>query len=262
MLPNVTFLGLYLYDICILIGVLVAFFLADRLVIKSGFSLKLQRLVIVAAFLAVVVGYGSAVLFQAFYNFLDTGVFSLRSGATFYGGLIGGVAVYLLVWFIGGKKYCDDNEQITRFPEMLSIGACCVPLAHAFGRIGCLFAGCCHGQATDAWYGITMLTNEGWVKVVPVHIFEALFLFALSAVLIILFVKKPAWKLPLMSFYCGIYGIWRFVIEFFRGDERGKTIVSFLSPSQLTAVLLILFAIGYLVFWIIKRKKMKKESAV
>ena len=35
------------------------------------------------------------------------------------------------------------------------------------------------------------------------------------------------------------YGIWRFIVEFFRGDDRGATVVSFLTPSQLIALLMI-----------------------
>ena len=36
------------------------------------------------------------------------------------------------------------------------------------------------------------------------------------------------------------YGVWRFLIEYLRDDERGQTIVSFLTPSQLISVVLIL----------------------
>ena len=35
------------------------------------------------------------------------------------------------------------------------------------------------------------------------------------------------------------YGIWRFFIEFLRADDRGSTVVPFLTPSQLVSLLLI-----------------------
>jgi prolipoprotein diacylglyceryltransferase len=41
-----------------------------------------------------------------------------------------------------------------------------------------------------------------------------------------------------------LYGAWRFIIEFFRGDDRGATVVSFLTPSQLIAILMILGSIA------------------
>lgn len=252
--------GLTLYDILVAIALVVAMLLCDKMTQRRGFSLELQKLVIVGILLCVTLGFGSAVLFQAFYNFLASGKFeiALNTGATFYGGLLGGAGVFLLVWFVGGKLYLkgeNKGEEIRRFKDMLDIAACCVPLAHAIGRLGCLCAGCCHGAITDAWYGVYIrFSSIASVKVVPIPLFESIFLFALSAVLIWLFYKKPN-KLPLMPTYCVGYGIWRFVIEFFRNDDRGATIVSWLTPSQLVALLLTVFGIVYFVIWVMKKSK-------
>lgn len=256
---------LTLYELFILIGVLAAFFLADRMTQKRGFSVALQKIVIVCALAGVVLGYGSAVLFQAFYNFMESGKFEIASntGSTFYGGLIGGAVVFLLIYFLAGKRFCKDNEAVKRFPDMLNIGACCVPLAHAFGRIGCLTAGCCHGAETDAWYGIRMYRytilstgEEVWHKVVPTQLYESIFLFILAAALIVLFYKNTGKKkFPLMPVYCVGYGVWRFFIEFARADDRGATIVSFLTPSQLIALLLFVVGVVYFSLWFFKRRK-------
>ena len=43
MYPDSLFLGLTLYDIFILVGVVAAFLLADRMTVKSGFSVTLQK---------------------------------------------------------------------------------------------------------------------------------------------------------------------------------------------------------------------------
>lgn len=261
---------LTLYELFILVGVLAAFLLADRMTQKRGFSVALQKIVIVAALAAVVLGYGSAVLFQAFYNFMETGRFEIvnNTGSTFYGGLIGGAAVFLLVYFLAGKRFCKEKEAVKKFPEMLNIGACCVPLAHAFGRIGCLMAGCCHGAETEAWYGINMYAytilstgEEVWHRVVPVQLFESIFLFALAAVLIVLFYKNTGRKkFPLMPVYCAGYGVWRFLIEFARADDRGATIVSFLTPSQLIALILIVVGVIYFSLWFFRRRKNASEG--
>lgn len=256
--------GLTLYDVMLALALVVAMLLCDKMTQKRGFSIELQKLVIVGILFCVTLGFGSAVLFQAFYNFLDTGVFeiALNTGATFYGGLLGGAGVFLLVWFVGGKFYLkgeNKGEEKRRFKDMLDIAACCVPLAHAIGRLGCLFAGCCHGAVTDAWYGVYVrFASNLLIKVVPIPLFESIFLFILSGVLIWLFYKKPN-VLPLMPTYCGVYGIWRFIIEFFRNDDRGATIVSWLTPSQLVAVLLTLFAIVYFVLWFLNKSKKKEE---
>lgn len=262
MYPYTLFLDIDLYTIALSIAIVIALLLCDKLTQKREFSIRLQKIVIVAFFCAVTLGIGSAVLFQGLYDFLKTGIFKLDSstGMTFLGGLIGGTLVYLGVWFIGGKLFLkgeNQNEEKRKFKDMLDIAACCIPLAHGIGRIGCFFAGCCHGKPTDAWFGVNMYTEDGWKTVVPVQLFEAIFLFVLAGALLYLFFIKPN-KFPLMPFYCGFYGIWRFFIEYARADDRGASFIPFLSPSQLTSLLLLLIAVIYLLTWFLLKNKSKK----
>ena len=259
--PNEIFLGMTLYDIFLLVGVLAAFVLGDRLGIRRGFSVALQKTVVVGAFCAVTVGYGFAVLFQAFYNFMDGGAFEITqgTGATFFGGLLGGAGVFLLIWFVFAPKFCKDKEEPKkRFSDILDIAAVCVPIAHAFGRIGCFFAGCCHGAETDGWWGVAM--NGG--RYVPVQLYESTFLFALGGALLWLFFKgTDDRRIPLMPLYALTYGVWRFFIEYARADERGATVVSFLSPSQLVAVLLVIFgAVYFVLFYRARKIKMQEKK--
>ena len=259
------FLDMGLYEICIVAAIVGALTLADKMGIKRGFSVRLQKLVIFSAMGGIVIGFFGAVLFQAFYNFMDTGVFKITktTGMTFYGGLLFGAAGYLVIWFGVGKRYCKDNEQVKKFSAIADIAAAVLPLAHALGRLGCLSAGCCHGNATDAWYGITMDTPDmGHGKFVPVQLFEALALFAIAGVILWLYFKPKRAEFPLLPIYMIGYGIWRFVIEYARGDHRGETIVPFLSPSQLVAAALILGGIAYYIVWRnIKKNAKKKECA-
>lgn len=259
MYPNVIFLDMGLYDIFIAIGLVLTLVFADSMGVQRGFSVRLQRLVIFSALGAIALGFFGAVLFQAFYNYMETGIFVIdaQTGMTFYGGLIFGILGYLAVWFGVGKLYCKDGEEVKRFGDIADIAACVIPMAHGLGRIGCLFAGCCHGAETDAWYGIFMHTEKyGYAKVVPVQLFEALFLFALSAAAFYMFFRLQGEKrLPLLPIYAIVYGIWRFFIEFIRGDFRGETIVSFLSPSQLVGLIMIIAGIIYFLVWYFKIKK-------
>ena len=247
MYPNEIFLGLDLYSIFLCVGIFVCIltygWLADRLYLSA----KLQKFCFICALFAIPLGYGSAVLFQAFYNFLDGYEFkiSLNTGATFYGGLIGGAAVFLLIYFIAGHYILLDGYHRRNFFGVSSCAAASIAVAHACGRVGCLMAGCCHGDLTDKWYGIYMHGSEGYARYVPIQLFEAVFLFALFAVLVILVLKKKTFNLPL---YMIAYGAWRFFIEYARADDRGKTVVSFLSPSQLIAILMILGGVGLLAF--------------
>ncbi len=270
MYPYPIIFGMGLYELLLTAGMLIVLFSADKMGIKRGFSVKLQKLLIINALLSIVIGIGGAVVFQAFYDFMATGNFKIdqTTGMTFYGGLIFGVIAFLLIWFYGGKAIGIGEEVKKKFKDIADIAACLIPLAHGLGRLGCLFAGCCHGAETDAWYGVDMLMQryynsagelvEVWKKFVPTQLFEAIFLFALSAVIFWLYFKrKDEKRIPLLPIYAIAYGVWRFLFEFVRGDDRGATIIPFLSPSQLVAIIMIALGTAYFLLWHFKVKKAK-----
>ena len=251
--------GIGLYEIFMLVGVIAAMVLFSVLAERRKMPGKLQNLILIGIVISVVVGYLFAVLFQAIYNALESGQFIIdeNTGATFYGGLIGGALCLILIYFVGSRVLFHTNQIGVRwFPTLANIAAACVPLAHGFGRIGCLMAGCCHGAETDAWYGIAMdigsLDGE-YVKVVPLQLFEAIFLFVLAAILIVQIWRGKGLDAPV---YLIGYGVWRFIIEFFRSDDRGASFIPGLSPSQVTAIVLVLVGIAiYIGYFVICSKK-------
>lgn len=260
MYPNVLFWNIDLYTVflCLaLVGAVVVFrIFAD---IKK-INWRLQNFCGFNAAASMFVGYFSAVLFQALYNIKERGKFIIDSstGATFYGGLIGGAGCFLAIYFGIGYFLFKDREKvkfdyIKSFFTVADIAAISISLAHALGRIGCLMAGCCHGAETDAWYGIYMPALGA--KVVPLQLYEAIFLFALFAFFAYRLLKGKTGNLPL---YMALYGVWRFVIEFFRNDDRGSTLVDFLSPSQLIALLMI---VGAVVLFFGQRYFVRKVAA-
>ena len=223
---------------------------------RIGYRAKYQNLCIASAFFALVGGYFFSVLTQAVYNAIESGTFRISqdTGATFYGGLIGGAGVYLLVYFVGGRFLLEKGETKRNFWTMSSVAGGAVALAHGFGRIGCAFAGCCHGKVTDSWFSIY---NVGLhARTVPVQLMETAFLFLLCAYLTWNTLRG---KRNSLSLYLMLYAVWRFVIEYLRADERGATVVSFLSPSQLTAILLLI--VGVLIFFLERKGSAARGDA-
>lgn len=267
MYPYDLFWGITLYDIFILLGLCAAVGVFLFYAEKRKLSSKLQAFVLADAGAAVLLGFGAATLMQSVYNYIESGKFEW-SGMTFYGGLVGGAAVFLAIYFAGGhvlfRKTDDARYHLRNAFSVFGIVSCCVIVAHAFGRIGCLTAGCCHGAtyAERRPFTVPLLhvsaENELLYReyTVPVQLFEALFLFALFGVLSYRVLRGKEDVLPL---YMIAYGVWRFAIEYARGDERGETIISFLTPSQLVAILLVLGGIALLTFLILKKKKAKEE---
>ena len=252
--------GFDLYTIFFTLGLMSAVIsfriLSDRL----GLEAEIHNLSLFTGVIAIISGYFCAILTQAIYEYIETGVFSLKdAGMTFYGGFIGGALAFILIYFVFGFVVDKKKLRFRRFIFISDMAAASVAIAHALGRVGCLFAGCCHGAATDAWYGIYNCRLDA--KAVPVPLFEALFLFALFAYLVLRVIKGKTYNLAL---YLIVYGIWRFFIEYLRVDDRGETVIKFLTPSQLTAVVLIV--VGTAVFFVTKklgtsRPEKKSESA-
>lgn len=224
--------GLFtLYGLTIAIGVLCAvlvLFIFAKGRIKDSFI----DFLFYNGVVAIALGFGAATLFQSFYNYLDSGVWKW-GGMTFMGGLIGGVVTFLAGYFIFRKRLEG------RLVDIISLLPCCIVIAHAFGRIGCFFAGCCYGKPTDSFLGVQFPFLDH--KVHPTQLYESAFLFILFAVMLYLYLKK-GFKHNL-SLYLLSYGIFRFLIEFIRGDDRGA-FVGGISPSQFWALVMIVASVA------------------
>ena len=161
----------------------------------------------------------------------------MSGGLVFYGGLIGA--------FLGALRYCVHFR--IDFKESIRIVIPTVPLFHAFGRIGCFMAGCCHGIE---YYGIFAVTFEkamaapNGVSLLPIQLFEAAGNLLLAAVLMILFLRNA--KLSLGGIYLVCYAPMRFTLEFFRGDSARGSLLAF-STSQWLSIIAFAAGIGLIV---------------
>ena len=259
MYPYELFFGIDLYTVMLGIAVFLAIIIfriyADKFKMKASY----QNFCLLTGGVSIAVGYFSAVLFQAFYNIEKYGKFQINSetGATFYGGLIGGALTFIVIYFGIGRIKFKDSDYVKSFFDVANIAAASISIAHAVGRVGCFWAGCCHGKETDAWYGVYMAAAGA--KVVPVQLFEAIFLALLFAFFLF---RLAGGKRYNLAIYMCTYGIWRFVMEYFRDDYRGSTVVDFLTPSQLVALLMALGAIcvGLVEYAVLKKIKEKAEN--
>ncbi len=251
--PNEIIFGLTLYDIFFTAGIITAMVVFRVLSDKTKLDAGLFNFCLGTAFAAVLGGYGSSVLFQAFYNYRETGIFEItkNTGMTFYGGLIGGAGIFLVSYFVIGRLVFRGGIVKREFFHIAGMAAPGITAAHSLGRLGCLMAGCCHGIASDACGIYMAYAGE---KVLPVQLYESIFLAGLTVWFILRALKRKSYNFP---FYMISYGVWRFFIEYLRGDDRGETLISFLSPSQLTALVLIA---GGFAFWFIEEKLTAKAA--
>ncbi len=248
--------GVHLYGLCIGVGLVACILFFYYFTKKRNMPQNVQDFSFFVAIAAIAIGFLFATLFQTFYNWIDTGVWDFYSaGITVMGGLIGGSGAFIACYFIGGNLCFKGNLKgihLKHFKTILLVAPLCILIAHAFGRIGCLMAGCCHGTYLGTEYvvgGIYMKGGKGWGYYVPTQLYESLFLFIAFGVLSFLFVKKRAnYTMPA---YLISYGVFRFIIEYVRDDYRGFE--GIMSPSQWTSVVFLLIGIAYIVFMIVTK---------
>lgn len=245
-------LNVHMYGLMIAIGILGTFITLMIGGKKLGISEKFLDFTFFCGIGSIAVGFLSASLFQAVYNFIENPEAGFRFGEsmTFMGGLIGGVVCFLIVYFIARPKLSG------RLVDVLSLVPSCITIAHGFGRIGCFFAGCCYGIETDSFLGVKFPKLSAPVH--PTQLYEAAFLFIIFGIMLFLL-----WKYNFkhnMSVYLISYGIFRFLLEFIRGDHRGE-LVTGISPSQFWSIPMVLLGIGLIFLMNYLQKKRDIEKA-
>ena len=149
----------------------------------------------------------------------------VRFGFVFYGGFLGA----LLAGWISSRR---QKFSMSKLADYFGVG---LPMGHAIGRLGCLAAGCCYGAHTDLPWGVPLAGDPSRH---PTQIYESI-----ANALIALFVARVGlartrdgrWpRGSAFLLYVAAYAVVRFIIEFWRGDDRGFFWWG-LSPSQWTA---------------------------
>lgn len=169
----------------------------------------------------------------------ENGMFVGLPGMSYHGGVVG--------CFIGGLIYAHKNKRsILHITDVVVTG---IPLGYTFGRLGNFINGELYGRVSDAPFAIVfpraekLSTSYEWVRDIadgigmdyvygeslnlprhPTQLYEALFE-GLILFLLLWFVIRPLkYKKGLrngtmFSFYLIGYGLFRFVIEYFRQPD-------------------------------------------
>lgn len=254
LLPEIFNYALPLYDILLVIGIILMFiYVIHRLEKMDGFTRQQTNRIIVLIFISLIFSLGFSYVFDGIFHSIKEGKLSFGT-ISFLGGLIGGLSSFLILL---KYYYKDDNKDVRKIMNTLITG---IVLAHAFGRIGCFFAGCCYGIPTDSFLGVVFPYGHAHdmfpgTTILPTQLFESAFLF----ILFIGLNKIEKLRDFEIEVYLISYGVWRIFIEFFRGDERGSVfpLVTteynvFPTPSQFISVLMVIFGV-YLLQKILKK---------
>lgn len=164
-------------------------------------------------------------------------VVNLLGGFVFYGGVIGaGVALLLF------RNRLEHT--VLQYTDVLVV---VLPLGQTIGRIGCYLNGCCYGIECEDLIAINYIVDGKLTSVFPTWFCESFFCFVLF-----IFLYKGCSKTNVgyhTAVYLISYSVFRFMLEFFRGDEiRG--LGNYFSFSQFIS--LVVFVLGIAIFVVSK----------
>jgi len=210
------------------------------------------------------------------------------AGMSYHGGFVGGL-LGMIIW-------CKRHKQ----PILKWIDAmvCAIPLGYTFGRLGNFLNGELYGRITTMPWGVVFPDAEKfssslpWVKEIaakigmnisnmslvnlprhPSQLYEAFFEGIVLWAIIWLWRKHKKFDGNLACIYTGGYGIFRFIIEYFREPDAdigyriakdssapiytNTSLLNF-STGQILCFLMILAAIlGYVALYFYNKKKSK-----
>jgi phosphatidylglycerol:prolipoprotein diacylglycerol transferase len=170
-------------------------------------------------------------------------------GLTFYGGFI--AATLAAAWLFRRDRF--------PFWKGVDLGGMMVPIGLGVGRLGCLLVGCCFGRVCERPWALQFPARSPaseWqarehllesplrasLAVHPTQIYEAFAALAIASFLILFVQARKRYDGQVFVAFLGLYAVSRFVIEFFRSDDRGGWL--WLSTSQWIGLVLIAVAVA------------------
>ncbi len=227
--------AIYSYGFTLFLGFITAMFWALKEAPREGLDTDYLYEIFIITIVLSVVGSRLAYIIihlEQFHGRPWWEIFAFREGGlVFYGGLIAAL--------LGGYAY--SRFRRVYFWHYLDFLIPFVAFGYAITRIGCFLNGCCYGHVTDVPWG---LVYPG-LDELPRHPTQ---LYASVSVLAIFFLLRRIRHHDYFHGYVFLhfviyYGIYRFVIEFYRVSEP---VAVFLSLAQLVTLPAVLLAALFL----------------
>lgn len=207
MIPNINE-QFHLYPILLIASLVIGLLIPSIKLAKAG--MRKDILLCVA-----VLNMFLALFFGKIYTMIaDKSIDIINSGFSSLGGLVGFLVGTYIFYFI-----CDKDKKI---PENYIIS---LPLIYAISKIGCFFAGCCHGIEYSGVLNVRYELSsacEVTTGVLPIQIIETIVFFSIYLMLSI--VKKVKIKENIVTITLLLSTIAKFILDFLRYSHIGKVL--------------------------------------
>jgi phosphatidylglycerol:prolipoprotein diacylglycerol transferase len=244
---NLAFIPVHWYGIMYVLALLVALWFAKWIIKKDKINIEEETIDSYFIWLEIGIILGARIWYILFYDpytsyylsqpwqifnpFSPDGEFRGISGMSYHGAVVGAT---LATYFYTLKNSVDIYE-------ILDVLALAVPVGFVFGRIGNFLNQELIGDITDVPWGIYV---DGVLRH-PSQLYEALFEGVFIAIFLYMYRKKRAFKGELIAIYGLLYGIARFIVEFWRMPDiqLGYLYGGWLTMGQIQSMVMILCSI-------------------
>jgi len=227
------FIGIHFirsYGIMLALAFLIGILWARKRAIKAGISpdtvVDLSFVVLLASIIGSRFFYVIYHLDEFSDNILDT-INPFQGGSVGISGLsmMGGVVLALLAAALFFKiKKINPWPICDAMMPMFALGL-------AIARVGCFLNGCCYGLPTHDHLGLVFPADSAagyhypGLPLIPTQLYSTL---AGAAILAIVLISEKIKKFDGHSFWLtlGLYGLWRFTIDFFRFYEESMVLMT------------------------------------
>jgi phosphatidylglycerol:prolipoprotein diacylglycerol transferase len=163
-----------------------------------------------------------------------------QGGLIYYGGFIGATLAAVIYARV-------KHAPLRPFADFIITA---LPLGQAIGRIGCFLNGCCYGvPGTRPW-----CVGVNGVERHPTPLYETVFCLALYGILLWYYRRRPR-SGRVFALYLILYPLGRFLLEFWRGDER----LHWLGMNVAQELSLVLLAAGILAWLLLPKERQNVE---
>jgi phosphatidylglycerol:prolipoprotein diacylglycerol transferase len=243
MYPELLHIGpltIYTYGLMMATAFLVCYLILKREITKRGDNPEIASNIVFWAAIGGILGSKVLYMIEYFQDVIEDPVGMIFSGAglVFHGGLIGGTLAVVLVIRKAKKSVGDYADFIG--PVLL--------IGQGIGRIGCFFAGCCHGMKCNLPWGIVFpyASPPANYPVHPTQLYETIINFSLFFLLVKVIHPKMTRVGMTFAIYLMLAGTERFLLEFIRVNPK---VALGLSSAQYTSIALIVVGLIIALFF-------------
>ncbi|MEN6357544.1 MAG: prolipoprotein diacylglyceryl transferase [Armatimonadota bacterium] len=168
----------------------------------------------------------------------------------------GGLSFHGGVFFAVLAAYIFTKRTKLSFLQYADLLAPSLAIAYAFTRIGCFLNGCCYGCPTSLPWGVRFLENGTLTPPShPTQIYATIANLLIFALLTQLEKLRRANGFVFVS-YLGLYGVYRFLVEFLRKGYSAQVWILGLTQAQWVSIAMIVASLT-IIFTVYRRPSAK-----